>query len=66
MIQSKQDSRRGGLRPVQDGCLRGSHVANPHIRADEYGIQHSRCRNCGCELTRMPAFGRWYRTGLMG
>ncbi len=66
MIQSKDDSRIRRLRPIPDGCSRGSHVANTDIRADAHGIEHSRCRHCDCELRRMPALGRWYRTGLMG
>ncbi|PZU60950.1 MAG: hypothetical protein DI547_00415 [Sphingobium sp.] len=52
--------------PSRDRCGRGRHVARSSIRVDDQGIEHSRCRHCGCELTRMPVLRRWYRTGMMG
>lgn len=47
-------------------CDAGRHVVSSDIRVDAAGIRHGNCRHCGCELRRLPAIGRWYRSGLMG
>ncbi|WP_375249746.1 hypothetical protein [Sphingomonas sp.] len=52
-------------RHVRD-CARERHVAGTRISTDARGLQHARCRHCGCELTRLPAIRRWYRAGLLG
>jgi hypothetical protein len=36
------------------------------VRTDDQGVEHGRCRHCGCELARMPVLRRWFRTGEMG
>lgn len=52
--------------PPPPECEAGRHVVSNHVRIDASGIRHGHCRYCGCELRRLPAIGRWYRSGLMG
>jgi hypothetical protein len=47
-------------------CAAGRHVVSNHVWTDASGVRHGHCRYCGCELRRLPAIGRWYRSGLMG
>lgn len=47
-------------------CRAGRHIPAADIRIDAQGVEHGRCRHCGCELTRMPVLRRWFRTGPMG
>ena len=54
------------LRRVLADCRIGIHVDDSSIEVDTHGVEHSRCRHCGCELTRMPVHRRWFRSGLMG
>lgn len=61
----RQIPRHTPLRLPRD-CGTGNHVAKPGVTIDRLGVEHGRCRYCGCELTRLPVLRRWYRTGEMG
>lgn len=52
--------------PLTDTCESGRHLPGTRIVTDARGIQHTRCRRCGCELARIPAIRRWYRSGMLG
>lgn len=62
-LRTSNSSNKRSMRP---SCLSGHHVPEYKLWADADGIQHSRCRHCGCELRRLPAIRRWYRSGPMG
>lgn len=47
-------------------CHRERHIASAKVQVDASGIQHCRCRVCGCELRRLPALRSWFRSGMMG
>lgn len=52
--------------PTQAGCRVGLHQAIDKVTIDAGGIEHSRCRYCGCTLIRLPTIGRWYLSGELG
>ncbi|WP_156405314.1 hypothetical protein [Sphingomonas sp. Root710] len=59
--------RSAGGRPAPTpGCHLGKHNAARKVTTDASGVDHARCRDCGCELTRMTMVGRWFRSGKMG
>lgn len=61
------DERAASLAsPLLNGCDAGRHVAGRRVTVDASGVAHARCRRCGCELTRLPAIRRWYRSGVLG
>ena len=70
--QAHRDLRQPKPRRPKDylaaprACRRGEHNPVSTITVDAAGVEHSRCRTCGCELARMPVIRRWYRTGLLG
>lgn len=73
LVRKTADSDDGGhpstgIRrlPTEPGCHYGKHVASDDITIDTLGVDHARCRDCGCELTRMAMVGRWFRSGKMG
>jgi hypothetical protein len=47
-------------------CRAERHVAAAKILVDASGVQHCRCRICGCDLRRLPSLRRWFRSGMMG
>lgn len=51
---------------ISRNCRAGHHIATTEVRTDEQGVDHGRCRYCGCELARVPVLRRWFRTGEMG
>lgn len=66
-IKAQAPSRRPtDFRASLRACRQGQHRPAPDIRLDPAGIEHSRCRNCGCDLTRLPSVRRWFRSGRMG
>lgn len=48
------------------GCENGRHSAITRSKVEIGGIVHATCRHCGCELMRLGASRRWFRTGQMG
>lgn len=48
------------------GCENGRHSAITRSKVEIDGIVHATCRHCGCELMRLGASRRWFRTGQMG
>jgi hypothetical protein len=65
-VGTKRSTRAHDFLAAPRACRRGEHVPTADIATDASGLQHSRCRTCGCELTRLPVLRRWYRTGMMG
>ncbi len=55
-----------GNEPMPADCRAGRHLPNRRVTIDGNGAAHTRCRRCGCELTRLPAIRRWYRSGILG
>jgi hypothetical protein len=51
---------------VPPECAAGHHLAGARVTTDATGVQHARCRRCGCDLTRLPTLRRWYRSGWLG
>ncbi|MEE4451616.1 hypothetical protein [Novosphingobium resinovorum] len=49
-----------------DDCRHERHVASRKILVDPSGVELCRCKVCGCDLRRMPAMRRWFRSGMMG
>ncbi|MGF7155355.1 hypothetical protein [Novosphingobium gossypii] len=47
-------------------CRNERHSAARKFVVDASGVQTCRCRVCGCDLRRMPAMRRWFRSGMMG
>lgn len=47
-------------------CENGRHSAVSGSKIEFDGIVHATCRHCGCELMRLGASRRWFRTGEMG
>lgn len=47
-------------------CRQERHIASAKIVVEASGIERCRCRVCGCELRRIPALRRWFRSGMMG
>ena len=47
-------------------CRDGQHKPMRPTVLDASGMEHSRCRVCGCALSRMPVLRRWFRSGQMG
>ncbi|WP_156370192.1 hypothetical protein [Novosphingobium sp. Leaf2] len=47
-------------------CREERHLASGKVTIDASGVENCRCRVCGCELRRMPALRRWFRSGMMG
>jgi hypothetical protein len=47
-------------------CREERHVASAKVTVDGSGVEHCRCRSCGCDLRRMPTLRRWFRSGMMG
>ncbi len=56
----------GGAEPMPEDCRAGRHLPARRMTVDANGAAHARCRRCGCELTRLPAIRRWYRSGVLG
>ncbi|MBB3693511.1 hypothetical protein [Sphingomonas sp. BK580] len=52
--------------PMPADCRAGRHAPARRVTVDANGAAHARCRRCGCELTRLPAIRRWYRSGVLG
>ncbi|ATE66891.1 hypothetical protein [Rhizorhabdus dicambivorans] len=48
------------------GCENGRHSAVSGSKVEIDGVVHAICRHCGCELMRLGASRRWFRTGQMG
>ena len=48
------------------GCENGRHSAISSSKVEIGGVVHATCRHCGCELMRLGASRRWFRTGEMG
>lgn len=48
------------------GCENGRHSAVTGSKVEINGVVHATCRHCGCELMRLGASRRWFRTGQMG
>jgi len=48
------------------GCENGRHSAASGSKIEINGVVHATCRHCGCELMRLGASRRWFRTGEMG
>lgn len=48
------------------GCENGRHSAISGSKIEINGVVHATCRHCGCELMRLGASRRWFRTGEMG
>lgn len=48
------------------GCENGRHSAIGSSKIEIDGVIHATCRHCGCELMRLGASRRWFRTGQMG
>jgi hypothetical protein len=48
------------------GCENGRHSAISGSKIEISGVIHATCRHCGCELMRLGASRRWFRTGQMG
>lgn len=48
------------------GCENGRHSAISGSKVEIAGVVHATCRHCGCELMRLSASRRWFRTGQMG
>jgi len=48
------------------GCENGRHSAISSSKVEIGGVIHATCRHCGCELMRLGASRRWFRTGEMG
>lgn len=48
------------------GCENGRHSAISGSKIEIDGVVHATCRHCGCELMRLGASRRWFRTGQMG
>lgn len=48
------------------GCENGRHSAIGGSKIEINGVVHATCRHCGCELMRLGASRRWFRTGEMG
>lgn len=48
------------------GCENGRHSAIGSSKIEINGVVHATCRHCGCELMRLGASRRWFRTGQMG
>lgn len=59
-------SKRRTIGAITRACREGQHVPEASFTVDEQGMQHSRCRHCGCSLARVPVLRRWFRTGPMG
>ncbi|EZP82762.1 MULTISPECIES: hypothetical protein [Sphingomonadaceae] len=47
-------------------CHAERHVASRKFTVDSSGVQNCRCKVCGCDLRRLPAMRRWFRSGMMG
>ena len=47
-------------------CENGRHSAVSGSKIEIGGVVHAVCRHCGCELMRLGASRRWFRTGEMG
>jgi len=47
-------------------CENGRHSAISSSKVEIDGVVHAVCRHCGCELMRLGASRRWFRTGEMG
>jgi hypothetical protein len=47
-------------------CENGRHSAVSGSKVEIDGVVHAICRHCGCELMRLGASRRWFRTGEMG
>lgn len=48
------------------GCENGRHSAVSASKVEINGVVHAVCRHCGCELMRLGASRRWFRTGQRG
>jgi len=48
------------------GCENERHSAIGSSKIEINGVIHATCRHCGCELMRLGASRRWFRTGQMG
>jgi hypothetical protein len=48
------------------GCENGRHSAISSSKTEINGVVHAVCRHCGCELMRLGASRRWFRTGQLG
>jgi len=65
-LASHLSSKRDHLKISAACCESGRHSAITSSKVDIGGIVHATCRHCGCELMRLGASRRWFRTGEMG
>jgi hypothetical protein len=63
---SKASLREAHLKISAAGCEVGRHSAITSSKIEIGGVIHATCRHCGCELMRLGASRRWFRTGEMG
>lgn len=63
---SRFSSKGEHLKISAIGCESGRHSAIGNSKVDIGGVVHATCRHCGCELMRLGASRRWFRTGEMG
>lgn len=60
------DTSQDHLKLSALGCENGRHSAISSSKVEINGVVHATCRHCGCELMRLGASRRWFRTGSMG
>jgi len=67
-LQTTLTARRlaAAPKPSAMDCENGRHSAMSGSKLEINGIVHATCRHCGCELMRLGASRRWFRTGEMG
>ena len=59
-------SKGQSLKISSASCESGRHSAISSSKVEIGGVVHATCRHCGCELMRLGASRRWFRTGQMG
>ena len=67
-LQSARAAPKGAVpfKASAIGCENGRHSAVSASKVEINGVVHAVCRHCGCELMRLGASRRWFRTGQMG
>lgn len=63
---SKASLRDTHVKISAASCEVGRHSAIVGSKIEIGGVVHATCRHCGCELMRLGASRRWFRTGEMG
>jgi len=63
---SVASSRGDTVKTSAIDCENGRHSAVTGSKVEIGGVVHATCRHCGCELMRLGASRRWFRTGQMG